>query len=450
MRNNMALNWERETFDDFILLFNNQSFSMSKYSSNNILSLKFSSNEISRTIDLNSAMRINFSDKGDFSLRNRDIKTSIGIDISFEDKTPWQMSKRFPQTVSEYPRESRAMFFLTKTPVWFLIMVILKESFAGSLKGSKGRTIMSSENSLLPESIKTLNRGISTRFSRRNKYQMYSHEQMEADKLRYAVRIASSSCSSHLIIHLGYLWKPNKSPCFNQMSAKRYSLFISKLTCESCMSCHIQSMEGIESGNPFWTSDVSRSNKVCLMKVSNLFCLNGRIRLIIVISFWRAFSNSSIPGKNPGNCGDGWHITNLSLFKLPKNNLCPNTREDRTSGLVRFQFLPDGEDLFNHMLRGFSPDSFWSAFLISETFKPMFFESFEPLGKPATTSLNQLKYFIETISFFIKMYCLTAYLIFILILHRLSLLPNVFGRSLGDIKISLRCYDAFKVHDVMI
>jgi hypothetical protein len=83
----MILNWKREGFDDFILLFNNQSLSMSKNRSNNILTLKSSPDEISRAIDLNFTMRINFSDKGDFSLRNRDIKMSVGVDVSSEGKT---------------------------------------------------------------------------------------------------------------------------------------------------------------------------------------------------------------------------------------------------------------------------------------------------------------------------------------------------------------------------
>ena len=38
---------------------------MSKDSSNNILPLKFSPDEISRTVDLNFTMRVNLSDKGD-------------------------------------------------------------------------------------------------------------------------------------------------------------------------------------------------------------------------------------------------------------------------------------------------------------------------------------------------------------------------------------------------
>ena len=61
----MSLNRERERFNNPIILFNNQSLSMSKDSSNNILPLKFSPDEISRTVDLNFTMRVNLSDKGD-------------------------------------------------------------------------------------------------------------------------------------------------------------------------------------------------------------------------------------------------------------------------------------------------------------------------------------------------------------------------------------------------
>ena len=87
----MTLNRERERFDNPIVLFNNQSLSMSKNSSNNILPLKFSPDEICRPIDLNSTMGVNFSDKGDLSFCNRDIKIPIGVNISFKGKTLWQM-----------------------------------------------------------------------------------------------------------------------------------------------------------------------------------------------------------------------------------------------------------------------------------------------------------------------------------------------------------------------
>ncbi len=131
----MTLTRERERFDNPIVLFNNQSLSMSKNSGNNILPLKFLPDEISSSIDVNSSMGVNFSDKGDLSFCNRDIKMSSGVNISFKGKTLWQMSEGLPEAISEYARESCAVFFLGKTSMWFLIMVISQKAFTGSYKG---------------------------------------------------------------------------------------------------------------------------------------------------------------------------------------------------------------------------------------------------------------------------------------------------------------------------
>ncbi len=130
------------------------------------------------------------------------------------------MFKEFPGAVSEYPGVSCAMLFLDKTPMWFLIMVISQKAFTGFSKDSKGRAIISSKYSLLPEFIKTFNRGISARFSLWDKYQMDSHEQMGTNKLRNTTGITSSTCSRYLIIHLRYFGNPNMLPRFNQMLAQ--------------------------------------------------------------------------------------------------------------------------------------------------------------------------------------------------------------------------------------
>lgn len=234
----MTLNCERERFNNLTLLFNNRSLFMSKDGSNDILSLEFSPDKASRTIDLNSTIRVNLSDKREFTFCGREIKMTI-IDIFFQSKTLWQMPKRFPEIVSEYSRESCVMFLLSKSSMWFFIMVILHKSLTGSFKRNKVRTIMSSNNSLLPELIKTLHRCISAWFSLWDEYQMDAQKQMKPYNLGDAIRIASSSSGSHLIIHLRYLWKPNKSPCFNEMLAQRDCLFIGELTRKSCMTCNI-------------------------------------------------------------------------------------------------------------------------------------------------------------------------------------------------------------------
>jgi hypothetical protein len=424
----MALNWERERLDNLIFLFNNQSLSMSKDSSNNILPLEFPSDEVGSTVDLNFTLRINFSDKRNFSFCNGEIEMTIGIHIFIQVKSLWQVSEGFPEVVSEHTGESCTLFFLGKTSMWFLIMVIPQKPLTRSFKDRKVGASMSSKHSFLPEAIKTLNRGVSPGFSLWDKYQMDPHKQVETYELRDAIAIASSTRSSHLIIHLRYLGNPHKSPCFNKMPAQREGLLIRELTCKGRMTRHIHSMEGIESGNPFWTSEISGSHKVCLMEVSHLFSGNIRIRLIVTISFGFSSPCLSITRENLSNGRDSGDISNLPLLELPVDNLSPNAREGRTSTLVGFQLRSNGENLFNRTLRSFPPDSLWSTTLIFETIKPMLFISSEPFRKPESTSLNQMEYLFKFNSFFMKLYCLTAFFIFLLILHRLSL-PKTFWKK---------------------
>ena len=260
----------RERFDDFILLFNHQSLSMRKNGSNDILPLKLPPDEIRRTIDLNVTMRVDFADKGNSSFCNRDTKVTLGIHVLIEAESSWQMSKRFPEAISEYAGQSCAVFILGKPSMWFLIMVIPQKAFTSLSKDSKGRTMMASNHSFLPEFIKTLNRCIPTWFSLRDKYQMYPHEQVETHQLRDAPVITSSSCSRHLVVHLRHHGNAHISPHSNQMFAQRDCLFIRKLGCESCMPRNIHRMKRIESGNPFWTSKMSGTHKVCLVEVSHL------------------------------------------------------------------------------------------------------------------------------------------------------------------------------------
>lgn len=446
----MTLNWKRERFDNPVVLFNNQSLSMSKDSSNNILTFKSSLNEISRAINLNFTMRINFPDKKDSSFCNREAKVTIGINIFIKAKSLWQMSKRFPEIVSEYSRESCAMLFLSKPSVGFLIMVIPQESLISSSKSTKGRTIMSSKDSLLPEIIKTFNRGVSTWLSLWDEYQMYSHKQMETDKLGDTVGVASSTSSCHLVVHLRYSGNPQILPCSDEMLTKGNGLFVWKLAGGNCMPSHIHSMNGIESGNPFWTSEMSGSHNVCLMEVSHLLCFEIRIRLLIAISFWFNLACFAVTSKYSGYCRDRRGITNLSLFKLPLDNLRPDAREERSASLVRFQLIPNRENSFEHRCRGFSPDLFWGTIFLLESLKPMFLISVKPFREPESASLNQLEYLFKANSFFVKLYCFTAFFIFILIIHRLFLLQKVLRRSLGDRKFTYRCYDINLVSDVMI
>ena len=109
--------------------------------------------------------------------------------------------------------------------------------------------------------------------------------------------------------------------------------------------------------------------------------LAGRVVTYNLPPLGLTFTSLSITREDSGNSRNRWSITNLSLFKLPVDNLCPNSREGRTRSFVRFQFFSDGEDLFNQMLRGFSPDLLWGTTLVFKTFNPILFISLYLLSR---------------------------------------------------------------------
>lgn len=445
----MTFNRKSKRFDDFILMLNDKFFTMSEYSSNEILSLQFSFNKVGESIDFDSAMGINFSDEGDFSSGNRQLEIPFRIDICVKVKTIRQMSERFPYLIFEYAGEPCAIIFISKPSMGLPIMMILKESFAGFSKGTNGWAIMSLEHSLLPERVETLDRGISSRLSLWDKDHMNSKKKMQSNKLRDTKLIPSSTDSRHLVVRLRYPRNAQISPSFNKMQAKRKGLLICTLTCKSCMATHINCVERVETNDPVWSSEMPGTHKICLLQISHLLSLNVWIRLIAAISFWLFFSRLAMTQEYSGYSGNRRNVFEPSSFKFPVNCLWPNSGECRSASFMRFQFFSDSENFINHVQRSVSSDSIWSTAFIPETIKSLLPISTKPFGKPPFGSLNFLQYCIKANASVVQLNCLIAYIIFTMFLHRLFLPPNCFGRSLGDVKLSSRCYDIFKVHDVM-
>jgi len=444
----MTFNWKSKRFDDFVLMLNDNFFPMSKYSSNNILSLQFSTNKVGESIDFDSAVGINFSVERDFTFRNRQLEIPFRIDICVKAKAIRQMSERFPHLILEYAGEPCAIFFFSKPSMWLPIMMILKESFAGCPEGTNSWTIMSLEHPLLPECVEALDRGVSSRLSLWDKDHMNSKKKVQPNKLRDAELISSSTDSRHLVVHLGCTGNAQMSPSFNKMHAKRKGLFICALTCKSGMTSHIDCVKRVETNNPFGSSEMPGPHKVCLLQISHLLSLDIWIRLITAISFWLFFPRLAMTKEYSGYSGNRRNVLEPSSFEFPVNGLWPNSGECRLASLMRFKFFPNRENFINHVQRSTS-DSLWSTAFVPETIKTLLLISSKPFGKPALGSLNSLQYFIKANAFVVQLNCFIAYIIFILFLHRLYLPPNCFGRSLGDVKISSRCYDIFKVHDVM-
>jgi len=447
----MLFNWERKGFDNLIIVSDNKFSSMSKKRSNNILFLKTSPDEIGESINLDSTMRVNLSDKRDFSSCNRQFKISISINVCIETEVFGQMPKSLPDIIPECSWKSRAIFLAGKASVRFLIMVIVQESLTGSSEGVYCRACMPLQHSFLPEGIEALDSSVPTWFSLRDKYQVYSQKKMKSDELGYTILISTSTCSRHFIIHLRDPRNPKTFPRFSQMPAERYSPFISELAGENRMPCHIHSMKGIESYNPFWTSKVTGTNKVCLLERAHLFCLEIWIRLTIVVSFWFSRACLAMFREYSGYSRDRRYIFNPSLLKLPVNNFCTNSREGRTVSPVSLEFLPDGEYLLNNTLWSPSPDPLWCSALIPETINPLLLISSDPFGKPVVTPPDQLNNLIKSEPFIIKLYRLATFLILFVILHRLFLLPNCSWKKYRRLhRFSYRCYDIFLVIDVMI
>ncbi len=361
---------------------------MSKYSSNNILPLKLSSDEVREAVDFNSAIGINFSNIGDSSSRNRQFKLSFRINICIETKSFRDVSEGSPEIVSEYSGESCIVFFLGKSSVRFLVIIVIKKAFVDSPQGINCRTIMSGKHSSLPESIKALDRGISAWLSLRDENQMNPKEKMKSNNLGYAVFISASAGSRHLVIHLRHSWNPHKLPCINKMPAQRKGLLVCKLTCKGCMSCHINSVEGIKARNSFVPSEISRANEVCLMEVSHLLCLAIWIRLIIAVPFGLRFCCFPITREYLGDSRDGGNILNLSLLEFPVDNLCTNARESRSVSFMTLQLFPDGKYLFDKTIGSFSPDSLRCTTPVFKTINPFFFKSLKPFSKPTFAPLN--------------------------------------------------------------
>ncbi len=429
----MTLYRKRKGLDNFILVFYNHFLSLCQNGCYHILPFKLSSDEIGNTVNLNFPMKINLSHKGYLSLCNRQRETPLCISIKFESKPLRQMVQKLPRVVSEHPRESCPMLFLYKSPVGFFILIILQKSFVNSPQTSKGRARMSSQYPFLPKIVKTLNRGISSWFSLWNKYHVDTQKQMKSYNLGNTVRVSASSGSRHFIVHLGYLWNSHVLPCFKKMSAQGNRLFICKLTRPGSMPCNINRMKRVKSGNLVRTSEISWSHKVGLMEVSYLLSLKVRIRLPrTVLPLSPFIASFPVSGKNSSNGRNRRNIPNLLPLKFPMNNLCSNSTKGRTARLVGFQFFSYRKYLFNQTIRNFLPNSSRRTTAILETFVSLLLISFKPLRKPKSTPLYHTEYLIEATTFFIQMYCLTPLLIFFLILHRLFLLPKVFGRSLGD------------------
>lgn len=445
----MTFNWERKRLDSLSPLFNNQPLPVSNDHSGNILTLKPFPNEVGRAVNLDLPGMVDLSDKGDFSRSHGKAEAAFRVDVATETEVFWQMPKGSPELVPECTREPGAMFLLGNAPMRLLVVVVSHEPLADSLKGGKSRAIVSSGHSFLPETIETLNAGISTWFSFGNEDQMNTEKKVKTHSLGETKGVTSPPCSCHLIVKLGYKGKAHKSPCLEKMPAEGEGLLVGKLTGTSSVPCHIHSVEAVKAGDSLGTPEVPRANNVCLMQISHLLSFEVGIGLIALASLDPCLLGFSMPKEDSCNGRDGGNIFNFPTFKLPLDGFRSDPREGREASLTGNQLFSNAKYLSNHVLRGLSSNLLKGTTLIFESLKTFLFVPAKPFRKPAFAPVNQLQYFCKASSFIVKLYCSKTLFILVLLFHRLLLLPKLFGRSLGRLRISSRCCDNFLVHDVM-
>jgi len=316
---------EREGLDVPALLFDDQLFPMGEDGSHNILVCQLPADEIGNPMDIDVTVGVHLSDKRDLPLGQRETKVSFGVPVGLQSKPPREMSHTSPLTVSHDSRKPGPLLLLRKSPMGFVVVIIAQESLVHPFESRQGGTAMAAQHPLLPELIKTLHRGVSARLPGRNKDQMNSQQQVQANDLREAVGVATSSCGRHLVIDLRGGGDSQLSPSRHQMPTERRGLLIPELTARHRMADHVHGVEGVESGNPLGSSQVSGTHQIGLMQISHLDGFDSGIGLSMPRTTLPLRSlGAAVTEQDSGNRGQGRDCLNATTLQLPGDGLWPN------------------------------------------------------------------------------------------------------------------------------
>ena len=423
------LDWKRECFNGRPLMSDEEAFSVCTNRSDDILSLKFFSDEVGFAVDLDSPLNINLPDEGDPAPGNRQCKMPLFVDERSKTKVLWYVPECWPENISEDSGEPRSVFALYERPMWLFVMIVPKKPFGCFPEYDNATALMASQNPLLPEVIEALHRGVSARFSLRDEDNVDTKEQVESDESGDAVGVASSTCSRHLVVKLRCPRNSDTSPCLLKMSTQGDGLFVSELTAMGCVPCNIHGMEGIKPRDSLRASEVAGSDKVGLMEIPHPISSEPWIGFFDRGLLRRGLRSPTVTGKDTSDGADARNALASSLGEFPVDDLRTNSRKNRTSRPVTLQFIPERENLLDHLLWGLPMDVLGRSASFSEPFNPTFLISPEPFSKPVLASPDNPPDFTESVSPLIKVYCLTSFLVFIIAFHRLLLPPPYGGNS---------------------
>jgi hypothetical protein len=424
---------ERNRFDEFSLVFNENAAMMRGQSGHDVLPFQFSADEVFGAVKLNASLRTDLADPGNQALRKRQRHPALAVEIGIESEAGRKMTEGRPESVPEDTRKAGFMLGHREAAAGLAEVIIIQESIAGPPQHTKVRAAVP-KNPGLPNVIEALHGCVSAGLFRGDEEKMDPEKQMEPDDLGEAVAIPASSRGGHLVVHLGELRQAHKTPGINEMDEQGDRALVPELMGRGRLAHGIDGVEGIEAGDPTRASQMTGSNQVGLLQIAHLPGWDIGIERSAGWSPNLDFFGLAGPSQDLLDGRDGRQPTRPAPMKLEMDRLGANAGESRPPSFVGHQFVAKSQDLADNGLWSPVPEMLGRATPILQPFQTEGFITADPLGQPEAASLDFAQNLFKTNSFVEKTDRLAAPFIFEGALHRPDLLPFGMGKSLGDAK----------------
>lgn len=435
---NPSCEGERDRFDEPTLMLDEDSPVMRGERGDDVLPFQFPADEVFCAVELDTAVTVDLADKRDAALGNRKSQVTAGIDVMIEREAGREMAEGRPEPIAKNAGEPGSVIGQGEASTGLLDVVVAKEAVARPAQSPQIGTRVK-KDAFLPEAVKAFHGGVPAGLSRRDEEKMDPQQEMEPDNLGEAVAIPSSSRRGHFVIHLGDPGQSHKAPGIKEMAAERDRLLIGELAGRGCLSDDIDSVEGVEAGDPPRPPQVSRPDQVGLLKIAHPASSEVGIRGAAGKALGLDLFRFAGPGQDLLDGRDGGKPTDAPSLELEMDRLGADAGESRSAGLMGFQFVAESQDLADERLSSSIPDMFRSSALVPKTVEAKGLVSVNPLRQPPSTSTDCLQRPAESTCLLIDSNRFETDLIFPAFFHRHRLLPNDLGRSLGDIQNSSRC-----------
>jgi hypothetical protein len=417
--------------------------------SHDVLAFQFSADEVFGAVELDASLGVDFSNPGNMTLGDGQGQMPLGTDVLCEAKLLRQMTEKRPEPIPKGSWISGSMLGQGESPARLLEVIVAKESIAASTNRSKVGAAMT-EHPNLPDVVEALHGRVSAGLFRRDESKMDPEKKMEPEDLGKAVTVSSPARGGHLVVHLGDQGKSHNLPGIKEMEDKGDRLFISELMGRNGLASDVDGMEGIESGKPLGTSQMTWSDQVGLLEIARRPSSDVRIgRPIGRFPDFDLFRPPR-PGQNLFDGRDRRERLQASFKELVMDRFGPDPGEGRSAGFMGHQFISDLKDFADNRIASLVRDVDRGPTSIEEAVLSEFPVAAQPFREPGIASLDSPFDDFETDSIFMKPNRFDSEGVFVAGIHPLRLLPRGMGRSLSDKENASRCPYGFSHLDVLM